>query len=423
MSEPPAFLSKFDAVRDREHDGWLGTCPRHTGFGVVVMPDEKTGRYTLTCLDDCSESWLQRELGITDADLSMNGSGPARRPRLTLIGDVEMRRIEWIEQDLIARGMLTGLVAPGGTVKGLYGVHLAAKLAERGEKTLFLCSEDALNYIVRPRFEAAGCDGRLAQALDVETPTGATNLRFPSDTPILAEAISVVEPTLVLIDPFAGYLDTGINMGRNNQVRWALQPLIDLAGEADNAIVPVYHSGKDPTKGALESVAFEDACRFVLTAAKDDEDPDVRHVELTKTVAGRTGYGRKLRIVEVPLEIEGETVGVAKLVDEGRSNKSVADLMRAAKRKPGPDPTQRDQAKVALTEILVAAAGESVNADDARQRVMAETGASTSTAFRAFTELKDAGLAGASPERDEHGSITEWRWYAKQSLLVGRGDA
>jgi hypothetical protein len=65
----------------------------------------------------------------------------------------------------------------------------------------------------------------------------------------------------------------------------------------------------------------------------------VRHIELTKSAVGRTGYGRKFRIVEVPIEIEGEPVGVAKLVDEGRSNKFVQQLLASAR--PGPEPVQR----------------------------------------------------------------------------------
>jgi hypothetical protein len=347
---------------------------------------------------------------------------PGERMRLTRISDVRMRRIEWLEENLIPRGMLTGIVAPGGTVKGLFGIHLAVRLAERGERTLFLCSEDALEYIVRPRFEAAGCDARLAVQLDIETETGSRNLRFPSDLPLLYEAVLEVRPALVSIDPFASHLDPGIDMGKNNQVRATLDPLILLARETGVAITPVYHLGKDWGRGALGSVAFEDACRFVLTAAKDDEDPDVRHIEVTKSNVGPTGYGRKLRIVGVPVEIEGETEDVARLVDEGRSSKSVLELL-TRKGKPGPDPEQRSSAKAALKEMLVAAAGNSVNAAEAKKRVAAEAGVSSKTVWRAFVELKEEELAGAAPTRDEHGSITAWNWYATTKLLVGHDDA
>jgi hypothetical protein len=348
--------------------------------------------------------------------------GPGERLRLTRISDVEAKRITWLEESLIARGLLTGLIAAGGTVKGLYGVHLAAKLAERGETTLFLCSEDALNYIVRPRFEAAGCDGQLAQALEIETETGPRNLRFPADLPALSAALAEVRPALVIIDPIASYLDAGLDMAKNNQMREVLQPLIALALETLVAIVVIYHLGKDRSRGALGSVAFEDACRFVLTAAKDDEDEDVRHVEVTKSNVGPTGFGRKLRIVGVPLELEGETVEVAKLVDEGRSSKSVPALL-ARRTTPGPEPEQRESAKTALVELLVAAAGQSVHAGETKKQVAGQTGVSTKTVWRAFDELRKDDLAGAEAARDEHGSITAWNWYAKSGLLLGRDDA
>lgn len=348
--------------------------------------------------------------------------GPSgSRLHLASLDKIEMRRITWLEPPLIARGMLTGLVAPGGTVKGLYGIHLTAKLAEREERTLFLCSEAALAYIVKPRLVAAGSDGDHATALEIAAKEGTRNLRFPSDLPALADAISVVKPALVIIDPIASFLDRGLDMAKNEQMRSILQPLITLAQESNAAIIPVYHTGK-ARQGALGSVAFEDACRFVLTAAKDDEDEDVRHIELTKSAVGRTGEGRKLRIVEVPVEIEGETVGVAKLVDEGRSSKSVQQLLQASAR-PGPEPVQRESARETLKEILVAAEGQSLNSEDVKRRVKEQTGASPATVWRAFSALRKEGLSGAAPERDEHGKVTEWRWCAKRELLLGKGAA
>src|SRR5437773_2018218 len=93
----------------------------------------------------------------------LNGQSAERGPRirLTVIGDVEAKRVIYLEEGLIPCGMVTAVVAPGGTVKGLWGIHIAVKLAARGERTLFLCSEDSLEYIIKPRFTAAGSDARL----------------------------------------------------------------------------------------------------------------------------------------------------------------------------------------------------------------------------------------------------------------------
>jgi hypothetical protein len=353
-----------------------------------------------------------------------NGAAPSTgiRPRLTRIADVTPRRVEYVEEGLIARDMLTGLVAPGGVVKGLYGIHQAAKLSTRGERTLFICSEDALDYIVRPRFQAAGCDGTLAYALSIDTDTGERVPRFPSDLPLLQIAVEEVRPTLVVIDPIASYIDPGYDMGKNNEMRLILQPLIDLARTAHVAILVVYHLGKHRERGAIGSVAFEDACRQVLTAARDDDDDDLRHVELTKSNIGPTGYGRCLRIVGVPLEIDGEVVEVAKLVDEGRSWKSVNALL-ARKGTPGPEPEKRKLARDLLIEALIAGGTVGINADEAKSTVASKAGVSAVTVWRAFSELKAEGLAVAVATRDEFGSILEWKWVAKLALLVGRNDA
>lgn len=343
------------------------------------------------------------------------------RPRLTLIGDVEPRKIEWLEPELVARGMLTGLLAPGGTGKGLYSIHLSTKIAAREERSLFLCSEDALDYIVRPRFIAAGCDARLVVALDLESESGTRGLRFPSDLDHLKEAIAAYSPGLVVIDPMLSYIDPTFDLAKNNQMRAILQPLIDLARDSGAALLPVYHLGKDRTRGAVGSVAFEDACRAVLTVAKDDEDDDLRHLELTKSNVGPTGYGRKLRIVEVPIDIQGESVQMAKLADEGRSEKSVVRLLER-KGAQGPDPQQKATARRALGEMLSAAEGRSLNAGQLKREVAEKVGCAERTVHRAFDELRKEGLVGATPNRDEFGTIKEWLWFGRTELLVGRGD-
>jgi hypothetical protein len=359
---------------------------------------------------------------LDDADESSSTRSAGDRLRLTRIADVAPKRVEWLDDGLIALGMLTALVAPGGTVKGLFGIYEAATIAARGELPLFVCSEDALDYIVRPRFEAAGCDGTLAFAFGIDTGSGERVPHFPSDLPLLRRAIEEVGPSLVIIDPIASYIDAGLDMGKNNEMRRILQPLIELAHDLHVAILVVYHLGKNRDRGALGSVAFEDACRQVLTAARDDDDEDVRHVELTKSNIGPTGYGRKLRIVSVPLDLDGEVVEVAKLVDEGRSWKSVHALL-ARRQPPGPEPDKRKLARDLVVDALVAGGTHGINADEAKRVVSDKAGVSEQTVWRAFTELKGEELAITQPIRDEFGSIVEWRWVAKLALLVGRNDA
>jgi hypothetical protein len=190
VATPPAFLRKFSP---KEHStGWAIPCPdRHSasGFSVIARADETAGRWRFECVDAANgdlcgnERELVQLLGLTNTEIRLEKAG-ARRVRLTRIADVAAKRVEWLEPGLIALGMLTGLVAPGGTIKGLYGIHQAAKLGQRGEKTLFVCSEDALDYIIRPRFQAAGCDAELAYALSVDDDAGEQVPHFPADLPL-----------------------------------------------------------------------------------------------------------------------------------------------------------------------------------------------------------------------------------------------
>jgi hypothetical protein len=381
-------------------------------------------RQTIAALEEY-DAELDRRESAQNGEREQAISAPRTEAvvRLTPISSIRARRVSWLEDDLIPRGMVTGLVAAGGTVKGLYGVLLGVRAAQRGESTLFLCSEDALEYIVKPRFLAHGCNTDLAQALWIEEPDGSRrNLRFPSELPVLRSVILEGSPSLVVIDPMASHLDSGLDMAKNNEMREILQPLISIAEESSTSIIPVYHLGKDRGRGALGSVAFEDACRCVLTAARDDVEDDVRHVEVTKSNVGPTGYGRKLRIVETLIEIDGEQVGVAKVVDEGRSPKSVPVLLERSKR-PGPDPTQRELARERLAEILSERLGGTVSAAETKKKIAAELDVSESTVWRAFTELKNEELVGADALRDEVGSILEWRWYAKPALALGASEA
>jgi hypothetical protein len=64
-----------------------------------------------------------------------------------------------------------------------------------------------------------------------------------------------------------------------------------------------------------------------------------------------------------------------------------------------------ERLKDALKEILVAAEGRSLNSETIKQQVREKTGASPSTAWRAFSQLRQEGLAGATPTRDKHGVI------------------
>jgi hypothetical protein len=48
----------------------------------------------------------------------------------------------------------------------------------------------------------------------------------------------------VIIDPIARYIDAGLDMAKNNEMRLILQPLITLAHELNVAILVIYTSAR-----------------------------------------------------------------------------------------------------------------------------------------------------------------------------------
>jgi hypothetical protein len=64
-----------------------------------------------------------------------------------------------------------------------------------------------------------------------------------------------------------------------------------------------------------------------------------------------------------------------------------------------------------------------VSPETVKRRVKDRTGVSHATVWRAFDQLRKDGLAGATPTRDAHGKVTEWRWFAKRELSLGKTSA
>ena len=273
--------------------------------------------------------------------LRPTSNGSMRRGRLTRLSDVTAKRVEWVVPEMIARGNADRTRLPWRHGEGAVRhprVDEARSTRARRRSSSAPKTRSTTSCARALRLLAA--TPTLAYALSIDDDGGDRVPHFPSDLPLLRQAIEEVVPQLVIVDPIASYIDPGLDMSKNNEMRLILQPLIELAHDAHVAILVVYHHGKQRDRGALGTVGFEDACRLVLSAARDDEDEDVRHVELTKSNISATGYGRKYRIVGVPLDIDDEIVEVAKLVDEGRSGKSVQALL-AIKGAPGPEPEKR----------------------------------------------------------------------------------
>ena len=96
------------------------------------------------------------------------------------------------------------------------------------------------------------------------------------DVARLAEAIKISgDVSLVIVDPVAALLGR-VDTWRDNEVRAALQPLVDLARDTGVAVLAVLHLRKSEAQRALYrvggSIGFVGLARSVLLAAVDPED-------------------------------------------------------------------------------------------------------------------------------------------------------
>ena len=139
---------------------------------------------------------------------------------------------------------------------------------------------------------------------------------------------------LLVVDPRLSHLSGKVNSHTDHEVKLALRPLMQLAHNTGCTVLGNGHFSKDKSGGArrasMGSTAFTNTPRVGMAMAYDDEDPDVRVLEVVKSNIGPKGVGRNYRIRVV--EVDGLDEPVPMLVAEGAATKAVDDLIAKTQR-------------------------------------------------------------------------------------------
>lgn len=267
---------------------------------------------------------------------------PQKRLKLKRASDVHATKTHFLEKGLIPIGTSTVLAGASGIGKTTILLSYMAKVT-RGEcdglykgkpqNVIVLSPEDDDGAITRPRLEAAGADldrvhfmaaTRATTSGDVET-----YVNFPSDIPLLIEAVKQTNAVAIMLDPIASLIEG--NLDKREDVRAAFDRLsAEVAKEHQLALVMVAHNkkGMDSVRGRISgSAAITDAARSVLAVAKNHEDGTVvMSVDKSSySTAEGTNLAFTLTSTEVPLRRGGFTT-VAKAECIGVSDVSVAQL-------------------------------------------------------------------------------------------------
>lgn len=285
--------------------------PSSARSDVSVASESQSSLVPLTDRDRRDFNFLRRQMGEPelpddDAEAAKVLARVTREVRggalLTRASTVQTSRPRWMWKHRLAFGKLCILDGDPGQGKSTLTLDLAARVSAGfplpeqdplpAMDVLLLSAEDGLADTIVPRLEAAGADLDRVVALEGMAFNGEQRRPWslPGDIPHLRSAVIECGAKFIVIDPLMAFLGGQHDSYKDADVRRALHPLSDLAGETGACILVVRHltkggrSGKALYAGA-GSIGIAGAARCVMLAA-DDPDTGMSALAVVKNNLG-----------------------------------------------------------------------------------------------------------------------------------------
>lgn len=210
--------------------------------------------------------------------------------RLINMKDVEVESIEWLFYPFIPYGKITIIQGDPGEGKTTLVLQIIASLTKgtsvledketESINVIYQTAEDGLADTIKPRLLKANADcSRVLVIDDRDIPLTMLDVR-------LEQAIAETKARLVVLDPIQGFLGTGVDMHRANEIRPVMKHISELAEKYKCAIILIGHMNKcsmgKSTYRGLGSIDFQAAARSVLIVGRIKDEPEVRVVCQTK---------------------------------------------------------------------------------------------------------------------------------------------
>jgi hypothetical protein len=224
---------------------------------------------------------------------------------LVCMADVEAETVSWLWHPYIPLGKPTLLEGDPGVGKSWVSLAIATAVSLGkglpGTETIESASvvlasaEDGLGDTIRPRLDAMGANVRNVHAIKGALDFGNGGLDR------LETFIQEVRPALVVIDPLVAYIGASVDIHRANETRAVMAKLADMAEKHGCAILAIRHLTKGgtlkPIYRGLGSIEFAAACRSVLMAGSDPDNPQKRGIVQIKSNLTSPGHsiGYELR--------------------------------------------------------------------------------------------------------------------------------
>ena len=206
--------------------------------------------------------------------------------------------------DIASRGSIGGLAPTGEPLGDAF-------------TTIYITLEDDAEDTILPRLLRAGGDPSRVHLV--------RTLVLPGQIDRLEATATSLKARLIVIDPLMAYLGDGVKTNDDHLVRRALEPLAQMAGRLDAAIVAIRHLNKRAGEDALYrgggSIGFTGLARSVLAVGRDPEDSDRMILAPIKLNVARRPPSLAYRIVaDGPYE-------PSHIAWEGSSERTAEDLI------------------------------------------------------------------------------------------------
>lgn len=269
-----------------------------------------------------------------------------RRLTLRSFNDLPERRPTWAwtygGKGRIQLGTVSIFGGPPGTGKSTAARWFVGE-ATRGElqgcwegepiNVAYVAIEEDLDAMVKPSLRAAGADMSRVFYPEIIMNDAEKILASQADELALTEQLIDNDIRMLVVDPIMATLGTGIDIHRNNEVRAAIQPFVNMAQKMHGLVIGIAHyrkSGATSGVAALTgSSAFGEVARSVFGFMKGGMDADEpRVMSQSKNSAGAEDLALQYALDLTPITYpDGVSADMTKFRIIGDSDVTVEDLM------------------------------------------------------------------------------------------------
>lgn len=278
--------------------------------------------------------------------------------KLTRASSVAPEKIDWLWENVLAKGKPTIIGGDGGLGKSQIAINIAATVTTGGTwpgstakaepgNVIYLSCEDGIADTIVPRLMAAGADMDRVFIVD-----GARDMK--QDVPGLTDQIEEIGGcSLVIIDPISAYMGNA-QINDSGDVRGITNELASFAVKHNLALLMLHHLNKNSDKSAayrlIGSQAWQSAARMVYVVSRDGEDDERRLMSNAKTNIGKDGAAFYYRVADASvLDPKGQTIKTSRIEWEGGTHRMTADQALADR---GDGGVASAEAKDFLRELL-----------------------------------------------------------------------